>query len=285
MTGGGTKQTSAPKLPVFGSVVEAYREVFKSPARLFTASALPLGIMAALWVILLWRTSLSFWSYQVLHLIEVLAFLLFGLLWFRFLFEDSSVKLLPRPLLGQGSLAYFGYGLLFYFLIWLPVFFLALPLGVSALEQGRAGVPLLSWDVGALLLFLPAALLLWLFFLARFSLVCPAAATRREMSPLGSWRATAGNGLNLFVAYALASLPAIVALFSLLTLGLSRGLFAAGPSGSRSSADILAQGAFSLNFALAQLITVALVISVTAVAYRRLTGNGGPREAASERFE
>jgi hypothetical protein len=174
---------------------------------------------------------------------------------------------------------------LLYFLIWLPVFLLVLPLSVSALEKGRTGVALLSWDVGGLLLILPVALLLWLYLLARLSLVCPAAAIQQEMSPLGSWRATAGNGGRLFLTYVLTSLPAILVLVSLLTLGLSRGLFTAVPSGLRSPLHVLAHGAFSLNLALAQLVTVALVTSVTAGAYRRLIGRGKPRPDASERFE
>lgn len=261
------------KLPVLQIVITAYCAVTGHMGRFFLAAIPTLAIIMALWILQLAWAGQTAWFVLIWLLIDILPYILFGLVWFRL--YDAPECWSPLPAFNERSLAYFAFAILAYLLIWVPIYFVAGSVLLDVLETMRTGARLtLSTQIQGFVL-LPAMTITWLYLLSRVSQVLPAAALGESLGPYAAWRATAGNGLRLLAAYVLAGLPALVLVTALASLALWRGHWENHGS-THSQLYAFEQATVGIVLAVLRLALVALLATVAAEAYRYLVDRRPP---------
>jgi hypothetical protein len=278
----GPEMTVEPggNLPVFRTVLIAYRFVIGQPAGLITALAVPF----VLWILLYWEVSpLILETFHVAQpptdedsrrtvgmdelvagaavrsVFWAFALTLFGVAWYRFVLL-GPVNARPRPIdpWRRRHWRFFGYLLLLDFVFHVPTGDLFL---VAIAPYIRVPFSLLD-NVGIFLLDLVIS-----YWAVRLSLVLPAGAIDQELTLRQSWSRTQGQGLRLLVAIYLSMLPYIL-IAELLPWGYAfvDPLF-----------DPLRIGQTLIT--LIYLMSIAVTVTMLSLAFRHLTEWQPPSEA------
>lgn len=297
---------SLPSLGIAATVSDAYSAVFGQVWLLCKAAALPFVLSLVIGgigaVILETHLALDI-GIQLLGLLPVV---IFGIAWSRIVLIGPQSGAIPRPLLGRRTWIYFGYTLVQFMLIILPMIALAfVAAGTAFLEssispafdlESSAAFDLES-SAARVFLMVPvtfAVYLILLYFLIRLALVFPAVALDQKLGLSGSWRLTRGNGLKLYLAMILVIIPVVVAtmiggalLSSFLFVGLDQPHASlVGPGGGFDWMTLALIAAPATVFSvLVQYVTFGLIVAAFAKAYAHLSGWGGPREEVLQRFE
>ena len=264
------------KLTVFATVRGAYRDVFGRPLRLCKAVMLPLLIIVGLSVAALPLEEAESGIHESLLFVQFLPYVFLGVCWSRLELLGGELELLAGSAAYRRYLLSGGYSLLVLGLLFLAAF--AAGGFAHAMSLGE-GIAVLT-GVGTFLL---AA-----WPTVRLCLVFPATAIDEGLGPVAAWRLGRGNGLRLFTACLITSLPmlALTVVWILVSIGFFQHI--ADSPGDAILTDISTWLQFLAVAAVPnaiQLIGFTLIVSVFAKAYAQLSGWGAPREEILERFE
>jgi hypothetical protein len=251
------------KLPVIRMVKEAYAELLAHPWRFLLGAATTLPFITLLPEALLqWDDPLPL--LRLRPIVEIAPYVAFALVWLRLLPQKKPHRSLPDRALGNLGAAYLASGGLFLLLFWPPFTQTFSSAIVATLEIARSSPSpaLWEWYQESLLRF--AVALAWCVFLARFSIVIPAAAQGESISLRAAWHATTGNTLSLPTACLVATVPLLTAAV------LVYGEVAFGDFYFQTPLDRATGKFFAAPLELA---AAALFMNVLASAYRQLPGS------------
>ena len=286
------------KLPIGRITREAWHRVFSSLGLVFKAAALPFALSMTL-LLVSFAVGPASWIAWPLTMLGFLPYTLFGVAWHRYTLLGPARGAFPLvPLWHRRHWRFLGYLIMVTLILygaWIAIVFL----GAGLLGIGTPGASkataLLAAAVG-LLVALP-------YLMMRLSFVFPAAAVDETYGLGHAWTHTRGQGFRLLAAFVLSALPVLVVLaLAGMLLGelFLSDLRPPADSGADpveiTPEDLAARPRepglalvflFQIAAAVVNYVLMALLVSVTSIAFRVCTGwvpdSSGPPAPVQDR--
>ncbi len=200
-------------------------------------------------------------------LVDVIIYTLFGVAWHRWALLSERPRLIPN--VGGEHLRFLVWALI---LMLLSQFVLRTVFGLFSGAASGLITALFAFSFSPQVLGFLAAVLACGYFLARVSVIYPAAALGDRLGLLGAWKMTRGNAWALFWAFVLVMVPLLFAFFLIGAIFSAAvvGLFSAMSSMDRAVTSNLAWFLMAAFSALASLAFLTLPIGVASKGYAEL---------------